>query len=240
MTNFAEAWEAVVTSPLFGITLTLGAFWLAQWLAKLAKGRAWANPVLVAMVLVAIALAILGVSYDDYMVGGKFIAFLLGPATVSLGLPLYRQASKVVASAPMVLVSVTVGSIVGVLSGYWVTRWLGGTHPMALSMAPKSTTTPISLALSEQIGGIPALSAIFTIVAGVVGAILAPGLLNVLRIKDARARGIAIGVSSHGVGTARALEESETAGAFSGLALGLTGLITSLVIGVTLALTGAG
>lgn len=238
--RFADAWAGVVDSPLFGITLTLAAFWVAQRLARLARGRAWANPVLVAMILVAIALAVMGVSYEQYMLGGQFIALLLGPATVALGLPLYRQSAKVLASAPMVLVSVIVGSVVGVLSGYWITRWLGGTHPMALSMAPKSTTTPISLALSEQIGGIPPLSAIFTIVAGVVGAVLAPGLLNLLRVKDARARGLAIGVSSHGVGTARALEESETAGAFSGLAMGLTGLVTALVIGAALALTHAG
>ena len=238
--NPADAWAGVVESPLFGITFTLAAFWIAQKLARLARGRAWANPVLVAMVLVAVALALLGVSYEQYMKGGQFIAFLLGPATVALGLPLYRQSSKILASAPMVLVSVIVGSVVGVLSGYWITRWLGGTHPMALSMAPKSTTTPISLALSEQVGGIPPLSAIFTIVAGVIGAMSGPGILTLIRVKDARARGLAIGVSSHGVGTARALEESETAGAFSGLAMGLTGLVTSLVIGVTLALTNAG
>lgn len=236
--NLVAVWDAVTASPLFGITLTLGAFWLAQKIAHWAGGKAWANAVFIAMLLVAVALVATGVPYQKYMTGAQFIGFLLGPATVALGLPLCRQVEKVRAVAPMIIGSVAVGGTAGILAGYFITRWLGGTQAMSLSMAPKSTTTPISLALSEQIGGIPPLSAVFTIVAGVVGSVLAPWLLDLVRVKDARARGLAIGVSSHGVGTARALQESETAGAFSGLAMGLNGLFTSLVIGAVLAAVG--
>lgn len=226
-----EAFEAVMASPLFGVTLTLACFWLAQRVSGLTGRHPAANPVLIAMVLVAGVLLMLRTPYEDYLEGAQYIGFLLGPATVALGLPLYRQGRKIREAAPMVLAAVGVGCVAAIAAGYWITAGLGGTRAMALSMAPKSATTPISIALAEQIGGVPALTAIFTIVAGVVGAVAAPGVLDLLRIRDPRARGLAIGVSSHGVGTAQALQDDETVGAFSGLAMALNGLATSLVVG---------
>lgn len=226
-----EAFEAVSASPLFGITLTLACFWLAQRVSGLTGRHPAANPVLIAMALVVVVLLVLGTPYERYMAGGRYVDFLLGPATVALGLPLYRQGRKIREAAPMVLAAVAVGGVAAIAAGYWITAGLGGTREMALSMAPKSVTTPISIALAGQLGGVPALTAIFTIVAGVVGAVAAPTVLDLLRIRDPRARGLAIGISSHGVGTAQVLQDDETAGAFSGLAMALNGLATSLVIG---------
>jgi predicted murein hydrolase (TIGR00659 family) len=237
--SVTEALAAIVDSPLYGIGLTLGVFWLAQRLWERTGRHASANPVLVAMALGAIAITVLGTTYEQYLEGARFIGFLLGPATVALALPLHRQAAQVRRAAPMVLVGVTVGSAVGIASGYLITLWTGGTREMALSMAPKSVTTPISLALSTAVGGIGPLSVVFTIVAGVVGAVLGPWLLDRVRVTDQRARGLAIGVASHGIGTTRALQEDETAGAFSGLAMGLGGLVTSLLIGGVLGALGA-
>ena len=231
--------RAVLESPLYGITLTLAVYWLARLLWERTGRHPVLNPVLVAMLLGAAVVWALGTPYEQYMNGGRYVGFLLGPATVALALPIYRQRDAIRRAAPMVVVSLLVGSVAAIASGYWITRWLGGTEAVALTMAPKSATTPISIALAEQVGGIPAMAAIFTIVAGVVGAAAGPAILTLVRIRDPRARGLAIGLSSHGVGTARALHDDETTGAFSGLATALNGLATSLLLGVVLALTGA-
>lgn len=237
--NLAAGLQAVLASPLYGITLTLAAYWVAQQLWRRTGRPPALNPVLVAMALGALVVWLLGTPYEQYLVGARYVSFLLGPATVALALPIYRQRDTIRRAAPMIVVSLLVGCVAAIASGYWITRWLGGTRELALSMAPKSATTPISIALAEQVGGLPPLTAIFTIVAGVIGAVAAPGLLGILRIRDPRARGLAIGLSSHGVGTARALEIDETTGAFSGVGMALNGLATSLLLGVVLALTGA-
>jgi putative effector of murein hydrolase len=127
------------------------------------------------------------------------------------------------------------GSVVSIVVAYEVTQALGGGEDLALSMAPKSATTPVSIALSESIGGIPALTAVFTIVAGVVGAVSGPAVLSLLRFRDLRVRGLAIGAASHGIGTSRALEEHPTEGAFSGLGMGLNALATALLLPLVLA-----
>lgn len=236
--NWDAGVRAVLDSPLYGITLTLVVYWVAQRLWERTGRHAALNPVLVAMALGAVVVTALGTPYEQYLAGGRYVSFLLGPATVALGLPIYRQRETIRRAAPMILVSLLVGCVAAIASGYWFTRWLGGTRELALSMAPKSATTPISIALAEQVGGIPALTAIFTIVAGVIGAAAAPTLLTLFRIRDPRARGLAIGLSSHGVGTARALQLDPTMGAFSGVGMALNGLATSLLLGVVLALTG--
>lgn len=236
--NLGVAVAAVLDSPLFGITLTVAVYWVARRLWERSGRRTILNPVLVAVALGACAVWVSGADYEQYMAGGSMISFLLGPATVALALPIYRQRRAVRAAAPMVLVALIVGSAAAVASGYGVTRALGGSEQVALSMAPKSATTPIAIALAEQFGGIPPLAAVFAIIAGVIGAVAGPAVLTVARVRDPRARGLAVGVSSHGIGTARMLSD-ETAGAFSGLAMGLNTLATSLLVGIVLALLGS-
>jgi len=173
--NLAAAWEWLSGSPLFGITVTLAAFLLAHRLWERTGRHPSLNPLLVSMMLVAGVIVALRVPYERYAESAGIVTFLLGPATVALALPLHREAARVREAAPMVLGAVVLGSVVALASGYLFTRWAGGDEVLALSMAPKSTTTPISLALGAQVGGVPALSALFTVVAGIIGAVSARG-----------------------------------------------------------------
>lgn len=236
--HLEETWQWLVGSPLFGVTLTLLAYAVARRLWERTGRHAVLNSVLVAIVLAGGALVLLGVDYADYMAGGRLIAFLLGPATVALALPLHLEVRLARRAAVPVVLGILVGTAVSILVALGVTGLLGGDRELALSMAPKSATTPVSIALAEQAGGIPALTAVFTILAGVLGAVAGPTVLSAFRFRDVRVRGLAIGVSSHGIGTARALEESRTEGAFAGLAMGLTALATALLLPLALAVLG--
>lgn len=228
--NLTATWAWLSTSPLFALTLTVGVYWAADKLWERYGRNPLLTPLLVAVAVVAVLLVALGIDYDAYATGAGILTFLLGPATVALALPLHRQASHVKEAAPMVLGAVAVGAVFSVLSGYWLVRWLGGDEVLALSMAPKSTTTPIAMALAEQLGGLAPLAVLFVMVAGLSGAVIGPKVLDLVGVKDPRARGLAMGVASHGVGTSRAFQEGQAQGAFSGLAMGLTGLAVSLII----------
>jgi predicted murein hydrolase (TIGR00659 family) len=228
-----ETWDWVTTSPLFGLTVTLAAYAVGRWLHR-RTGSALLQPVLVAIVLVAVLIEVADVPYRDYLVGGDYVAFWLGPATVALALPLHHEWHLVRRSALPVLTGVVAGAVVSVVAAVLVTRFAGGSRVLELTMAPKAATTPVSIAVAEQIGGIPALTAVVTIVAGITGAVLGPWLLDRLHIVDPRARGVALGVSSHGIGTSRALQESRTEGAFSGLSMALSALATSILVPLVL------
>jgi predicted murein hydrolase (TIGR00659 family) len=228
----SEAWQSVVESPVFGVVLTLAAYRLGVALRRRAGQSAWVNPVLVAIVVIGVVLWAVGLDYDGYLEGASFIALLLGPATVALAWPLHLELTLVRRSAVPVLGAVLTGSGVAVLVAVAVTRVTGGNDELARSMSPKSTTTPVAIALSETIGGVPALTAVLTILAGILGAVVGPRLLTLVRIRDQRARGLAVGVASHGIGTAQMLQESRTEGAFSGLAMALTALATSVWVPV--------
>jgi len=233
-----EAWSWLAGSPLFGVTLTLVAYGAARELWKRTGRHALFNPVLLAIVLAAGTLLLLGVDYRDYMAGGQYITFLLGPATVALALPLHYEARLVRQAALPVAAGVLAGSAASITLAYVVARALGAHEQLALSLAPKSATTPVSIALAESVGGVPALTAVFTILAGVLGAVAGPAVLTLCRFRDLRVRGLAIGSASHGIGTARALEEHPTEGAFAGLAMALNALATALLLPLLLGLFG--
>lgn len=230
--HLAEAWTWLLGSPLFGITLTLVAFRVAQEVWERTGRHAALNPVLVAIVLAGTTLWLLDVDYGTYMEGGQYIALLLGPATVALALPLHLEARLVRQAVGPVVVGIAVGCVTSVVVAFLVTRGMGGDLGLALSMAPKSATTPVSIALAGSFGGVPSLTAVFTILAGVLGAVAGPAVLSLLRFRDVRVRGLAIGAASHGIGTSRALQEHPTEGAFSGLAMGLNALATALAMPV--------
>lgn len=224
------AWQALVASPLFGVVLTLGAYQLGRWLQRRLDGHAVVQPVLVAVVVGGATLLLLDVDYADYYDGASLIAFLLGPATVALAIPLHREMARVRRALVPILGGVVVGAVVSVTTAVGWARLLGADESVVRSLALKATTTPVAIVLAEQIGGVAALAAVFAVSAGILGAVAAPAVLNLLRVRDARARGLAIGAVSHGIGTSRALRESQTEGAFSGLAMGLTALATSLMM----------
>jgi len=230
-----QTWDWLVHAPLFGMLLTLAGYELGRRF-RARTGHPLAQPVLVAMVVVGVAISLLHVDYADYRAGVEPIAFLLGPATVALAIPLHRQAHRLRGLLGPLLIALVAGALVSVASGILLVRLLGGSDVLARTMGPKSTTTPVAIALADRFDGIPELAAAFAVIVGTLGAVLAPSVLSLLRVRDRRARGLAVGAVSHGIGTSRMLHESAVEGAFSGLSMGLTALVTSLVMPVLVAL----
>ena len=236
MTGFREIWVYLSATPLLHLTLTLVAFQVGSWIYTRGKLNPLLNPVLIAVVIVVAILTATGTEYGTYFDGAQFVHFLLGPATVALAVPLYRQFSRVRQSAVAILVSIVTGSATAMLSAIAIGTLMGAAPNVVLSLAPKSVTTPVAMGIAEQIGGLPSLTAVLVIVTGILGAMLGPPVLNLLRIRDWRARGLAIGTASHGIGTARALQVNEVAGAFAGLAMGLNALATAILLPLAWAL----
>lgn len=224
----------VLRSPVSLLLITLLGYRLGLWVKQRTGAHPLAQPVIFAVALVAVAITALDVDYAQYADAAMLVSFWLGPATVALALPLARQFRHLRSVAAPMAVALPVGAVVSIASAYGLVHLFGGSQALALTMAPKAATTPVSIALSEQIGGLPALTAVVTVVAGIVGAVFGPSLMSLCGIRDKRARGLALGASSHGIGTSRALADDETEGAFSGLAMGLTALLTSLLLPVVL------
>jgi predicted murein hydrolase (TIGR00659 family) len=171
-----------------------------------------------------------GVDYRDYFQGAQFVHFLLGPATVALAVPLHRQWEMVRSSAATALLAVVGGGIFAAAAGVGIALALHAAPEVTASLAPRSVTTPVAMGIAERIGGLPSLTAAVVILSGIVGAALGPAVLDLARVRDWRARGLAIGTAAHGIGTARALSVNATAGAFSGLAMGLNAIATALLL----------
>ncbi|KQY57684.1 hypothetical protein ASD66_18235 [Nocardioides sp. Root151] len=205
---------------------------------RLSRNHPLAQPVLVAIAIVGVAMWLLDIEYDEYLVGGSVIAFFLGPATVALAVPLHREAHHLKELAVPMLVAIPVGAFVSISTGVLMVRVLGGGDVLERTMAPKSATTPIAIAVADHVAGNPSMVAVFTIVVGMLGAVLGPTVLTLLHIRDRRARGLALGAASHGIGTSRALHEDPTEGAFAGLSMGLTALATSLLVPLVIHLLG--
>ncbi|WP_427384360.1 LrgB family protein [Janibacter sp. G56] len=222
--------EHLRQSPLLGLVLTLAAYRIGVAVRDRTGGHPLAQPVLVAIVVLALALWGLGLDYEVYMVGGSLIHLVLGPATVALAIPLHRQAHHLRELALPMLVAIPVGALVSIGAGILIVRGLGGGDLLERTIAAKSATTPVAIAITNQIGGVGSLVAVLTILVGILGAVAGPSLLTLLRIRDRRARGLAVGAVSHGIGTSRSMADDPTEGAFAGLAMGLTALVTSLLV----------
>jgi len=227
--KLTHIWVYLAASPLLWLTVTLIAYQGASWLAKRFRYHPIANPVAMAVIVLVIALQLTGTNYQTYFDGAQFVHFLLGPATVALAVPLYQHFDRVKRMLLPMGLALVAGSATAVLSSYWIARLLGGTQEVALSLTPKSATMPIAMGIAEKIGGLPSLTAVFVMLTGILGAVLGKMLLDRIRCRDDSIKGFAIGLTSHGIGTARAFQISEMAGAFSGLAMGLNGLITALL-----------
>lgn len=188
------------------------------------------NPVLITILVLIGLLIILDIPYATFKKSSQMINFLLGPSVVALGYILHKQIHYLKGNVVSVLTSITVGAVVGIASILLIGKLFGADQTLIASLAPKSVTTPIAMALSESNGGIPALTAVVVVVAGVMGSIIAPPIMKWLGIKSPIAKGIALGASSHGVGTATAIQMGAIEGALSGLAIGIMGTITSLLL----------
>ena len=230
MRDLDDIWVYLSASPLLHLTLTLVVYQAATWVYGKTNNNPLANPVLVAVLVIVAILVVTGTSYETYFEGAQFVHFLLGPATVALAIPLYRQFSQVRRSALALLSSIVVGSVTAAISAVAIAWMLGAQQASIIALAPKSATAPVAMAITDQLGGLPSLTAALVILTGITGAMLGPILLNLLGIKDWQARGVAIGTASHGIGTARALQVNEVAGAFSGLAMGINAVATAILL----------
>jgi len=230
MHDLRDIWTYLSASPLLHLTLTLVAYQIGLALYRRSGLNPLFNPVLLAVILVVSILMATNTHYETYFSGAQFVHFLLGPATVALAIPLYRQFERVRRSALAILVSILAGSATAVISAIMIGWGLGASKDSIISLAPKSVTAPVAMGITEQLGGLPSLTAVLVILTGILGAMIGTHILNVLGIKDWAARGLAIGTASHGIGTARALQEHEVAGAFSGLAMGINALATAAIL----------
>ncbi len=222
--------------PATWIAVSCLAYMLANQLYKRANCFPLLNPVLIAVLMIIGVLKLTNVSYATYFDGARPIHLLLGPATVALAIPLYLNLAKMKEYFIPLALALFVGSSVGIVSVLLIGPALGLSWETVLSFAPKSCTTPIAMALAQQHGGLPSLTANAVIIAGVGGAALAVPLYRWFNIKHEVAQGFALGLASHGVGTARAFQISDTAGAFSGLAMGFNGVVTAILLPLILSL----
>ena len=229
MTDVTALWSYLAQGPLLWLTLTLVAYGIGDWTFRATGRTPWVNPVLLAVAILALLLHFTRTPYATYFEGAQFVHFMLGPATVALAVPLHANRAEIRAAFLPMLAALVVGSVVAMVSAVWIAGALGASTPTLLALVPKSATAPVALGVSEVVGGQPTLTAVLVITTGIVGAILATPLYERLGIRDFRARGFALGVASHGIGTARAFQVDQTAGAFAGIGMGLNALLTALI-----------
>ena len=223
-------------SPLLWLAATIGAYALGGWIQRACKGAAWANPVLIAIVLVGLLVVLTGTSYARYFSGAQLLNLLLGPATIALAVPLARNFPLMRQNARGIGLALAAGSLIAILSSMVIVRILGGSQGLALSMAPKSATTPIAMAVSANIGGLPALTAALAILGGIIAAVAGQGLLHRLKITDWQIHGLAAGVAGSGIAAAQVASRDDRAAAFAALGIGLNGLLTACLVPLVIAL----
>jgi predicted murein hydrolase (TIGR00659 family) len=226
----AAIWVYLAASPLLWLSLTLACYLLAVWIYRAGGERPWLNPVAIAVSLLIGLLLLTGTPYQTYFDGAQFVHFLLGPATVSLAIPLYRQRERLRALALPIAAALLVGVSTAALSGIGLGKLLGASQETLVSLAPKSVTAPVAMGISEKLGGIPSLTAVLVVSTGILGAVFGTGLFRLLGIRDEAVKGFALGTTSHGIGTARAFQISPMMGAFSGLAMALSAFVTALLL----------
>ncbi|SDH06166.1 LrgB family protein [Propionivibrio dicarboxylicus] len=230
MKALLDLWSYLLASPLLGLTATLLAYQAGVVLFKRTGQQAWANPVLIAIILIGLFLWFSGVPYERYFDSARIIHFLLGPATVALAVPLFTQWRNLKRMAMPLIVGLFAGSAAAAFSAMAIASWLGASPETVRSLAPKSVTTPIAMGVAEKIGGLPSLTAVLVVLTGILGAACFPTLFRLLGIKRHATQGFAVGLAAHGLGTARAFMVSEEMGAFAALAMGLNGIVTALLL----------
>ncbi|MDJ0859242.1 MAG: LrgB family protein [Dinoroseobacter sp.] len=229
MTELTDIWVYLASEPLLWLTATLGAYLAGDALFKASGRMPLVNPVLIAVALLALVLWATRTPYPVYFEGAKFVHFMLGPATVALAVPLWANLGQVRKTAVPMAAALLAGSVTAMVSALALGWAFGLRGEVLLSLAPKSATAPVALGISEAIGGLPTLTAVLVILTGIIGAVFVTPLLNLLRIRDWRARGFATGVAAHGIGTARAFQVNETAGAFAGIGMGVNAVLTAVL-----------
>lgn len=220
--------RTLFTSEIAMLLLCVGAFFIGKYIFVRTKVALF-NPLLICMLIIIPILYIFDIDYPTFSNGTKMIQFFLGPTVVALGFMLYEQTDTIKANLKSILISISIGSFISIGTIVVICRILGTDIAVISSLIPKSVTTPIALSLSKQMGGIEALTAVSVIITGIIGNIIAVPLFRILGIKDSIAKGLALGSSAHAIGTMKAMEIGSLEGAISGLAIGVTGVITALL-----------
>lgn len=230
MTNLVDLWVYLSGNPLLWLTVTLVAYGIADAISAALNRHPLANPVLLSVVFVSAILIATRTSFPAYFAGAQFVHFLLGPATVALAIPLVRYLPQMRRALFPMLAALLAGSITAIVSAVLLGKLFGLSASSIRALAPKSSTAPIAMGIAEQIAADPALTAVLVILTGITGAIVVTPLMNALGLKNYAARGFAAGLAAHGIGTARAFQVDPMAGAFAGIALGLNGLLTAILV----------
>jgi predicted murein hydrolase (TIGR00659 family) len=232
--DFVNLWVYLSHGPLLWLTATLVAYLAADALSARLQRHPLANPVLIAVALVSLVLLVTGTPFPAYFAGAQFVHFLLGPATVALAVPLVLHLPQVRRLLLPLLAALVTESLTAIVSAVLLAQAFGLDASTVRALAPKSVTAAIAMGTAESIGADPALTAVFVILTGITGAILVTPLMSLLRIRNVAAAGFAAGLASHGIGTARAFQIDPLAGTFAGIALGLNGLLTALLVPLVL------
>ena len=233
--DFHAAWQTLIHHPLFGLGITLGVYQLA--VAGYERTRSMLlQPVLFSMVVLVAILLLTGLDYAEYSASVSPLTLLLGPTTVALAVPLYLNLRRIRQLLMPILVTLLVGGVFATLFGVLLAWLLGAERLVLMTLAPKSVTSPIAMLVADEIGGVAALAAVFVMITGVLGAMFGPALLDLCRVRHPAARGMAMGMTAHAVGTSRALQEGEECGAFSALAMSLMGVATAVLLPLLVAL----
>lgn len=225
-----QIWVFLSSSPLLWLALTFSVYAGSVWVYRQAGSTPFLLPILTSVVVIVTLLLLTSTPYPVYFEGAKFIHFLIGPATVALAVPLYSQLRQLRKIWKPVCVALLIGSVTAIVSTVLIAWALGASLETIISLAPRSATMPIAMALADHFGGQASLAAVAVAITGIVGTIVARPLLNVLGIDRPEARGFAVGVTAHAIGTARALQVHETIGAFSALGMSLNGILTAILM----------
>ena len=236
VSNPAMIWSYLSQGPLLWLTATLVAYGVGMALFQATGRRPWANPVALAVAVLAPVLWLSETPYQIYFEGAQFVHFMLGPATVALAVPLWGNLALIRPVVLPIAAALIVGALTAMLGALGVAWALGAPPDVLAALAPKSATAPVAIGIAERLGGAPTLAAVLVLCTGITGAIIATPLMNALGLRDWRARGFALGVAAHGIGTARAFQVNETAGAFAGLGMGLNAVLTAILAPILLAL----
>ena len=228
--NIHEIWVYLSGSPLLALILTLTAYQIGVTVYERTHLNPLANPVLIAVTLIALTITAIDMPYDTYFQGAQFVHFLLGTATVSLAVPIYKGLASLRGRLLPLMAALVGGGVTSIVTAVLIARLLGADDAIAGAMWVKSITAPIGMGVAEQIGASPTLTAVFAVTTGILGAALGRYVLDALRIRAWWQRGYALGIASHGIGTSRAFSVNPEAGAYAGLAMGLHGVIGAVAI----------
>lgn len=220
--------ETIVYNPLFSISLVFVTYIFGTWCQKKSQ-KGWVNPMLISIVIIIAIIKLFDIPLDAFSSGGDIIAMMLAPATALLAISIYKEWEKIKKNFLPILAGSLVGSIVSVFSIILFSEILGVETKIKVSLIAKSVTTPIAIAITENLGGIQGITVCAVIITGILGNILAPMLVKLLRFNDSTSQGIAIGTASHALGTSKAIEMGEDIGAMSGIALSFSGIITVII-----------